>query len=371
MIDEGKRRTYDLIYPSINRSKTRPETAQTQTPRPPPNLGPRSEAYNENAQIAALRKAKEDRNARWKITKTALEPPIFELQRTIRRLEQEIKNLAGIEAAERAAEARKNSWRTWILSPLYKKVEESEEEKSRKDKESQERRIEKDLKERRLDSQKAELLKKEDQMKEAKESIDAENLRNDQSIEVIEARKRYREEQERRQKEREEQERLANIRRAQAEQQARIWKEQQEAQARIWRQQQEQREKSAQKAREEFLKAQAEDEAARAARQQQYERLYRNTRNDPQPRFTSNSTRQTYTSACDHGGWWDKVHKRTDCPKCHDVWNYLLQCPGCQTKACPRCQSDMRPRSQRHHARTNQRGARRPRSPSPYGYDYD
>jgi len=369
--DEGKRRAYDLNYPSIKRSKAKPETAQTQTPRPPPTSAPRPEAYKEIAQIAALRKAKDDRNARWKITKNALEPPIFELQRTIRRLEQEIKNIASIEAAERAAEASKNSWGTWILSPLYKKVEESEEEKSRKDRDRQERRIEKDLKERRLSLQKAELLKKEDQMEEAKKSIDAENLRNDQSIEALEARKRSREEHARRQKEREEQERLAKIRREQAEQQARTWKEQQEAQAKIWRQQQEQREKAAQKAREDFLKAQAEAEAARAARQQPYERLYRNTRHDLPPGFTSNSPRPSYTSACDHGGWWDKVHGRTDCPKCHDVWNYLLQCPGCQTKACPKCQSDMRPRFQRHHGRTNRRGAQRPRSPSPYAYDYD
>lgn len=239
MNDENKRRAYDLIYPSLQRSKAEPETSQTQAPRPPPTSAPRKEANNEAAQIAALRKAKEDRNAKWRITKNALEPSIFELQRSIRILEQEIKNLASIEAAERATEASKNSWGTWILSPLYKKVEESEEEKARKDIERQERRIQKDWKERRLGHQKSELLKKEDQMKEAKNKVDAENLRNDQSIEAIEARKRSREEQERRLKEREEQERMAGIRRAQAEQQARIRKEQQEAAAKLWRQQEE------------------------------------------------------------------------------------------------------------------------------------
>jgi hypothetical protein len=354
--DEDKRRAYDLIYPSIQRSKAKPETTYTQTPRPHAASAPRPEANDEVAQIAALRKAKDERNAKWRITKNALESPIFELQRTIRRLEQDIKNLTSIEAAERAAEASKNSWGTWILSPLYKKIEESEEEKARKDRERQERRIQKDMKERRLGSEKSELFKREDQMKEAKNKVDAENLHNDQSIENLEARKRLREERERRLKEWEEQERLAKIRREQAEQQAKVWK-----------QQQEQREKAAQKAREDSMRAQAEARAA-AARQ---EELRRNLRNDLHSRFASSSTGPSYSSACDHGGWWDKVHQRTPCPRCHDVWPYLLQCPGCQTKACPKCQSDMRPRFPRHHGRTSQRTTRRPKSPSPDRYNYD
>jgi hypothetical protein len=113
-------------------------------------------------------------------------------------LEHEIKALASFEAAERAIEARKNSWTTWFLKPLYKHIEESEEEKLGKDRERQERRIEKDLKERRLSSLKAELLEKEDEIRQAKKKFDAKNLRDDQSIQIIEAEKRNREERERR-----------------------------------------------------------------------------------------------------------------------------------------------------------------------------
>jgi len=84
---------------------------------------------------------------------------LFELQRGIRRLEQGIKILDSISAAEAAAEVQKNTWGTWLLSPIYKMVEESEEEEARKDRGRQERRIEKDMKERRLESKKAELKK--------------------------------------------------------------------------------------------------------------------------------------------------------------------------------------------------------------------
>lgn len=56
-------------------------------------------------------------------------------------------------------DAQKNGWGTWLLLAMYKKVEECEEEKARKDRERQERRIEKDLNERRLVSKKADLMR--------------------------------------------------------------------------------------------------------------------------------------------------------------------------------------------------------------------
>ena len=258
------------------------------------------------------------------------------------------------------------------MSPLYKQIEVSGEEKARKDRERQERRIERDLKERRLSSQQAELSKKEDQMIEAKKSIDAQNLRDDQSIGTIEARKRSREARERRDREREEQERLAKLRREQEAQEAKArreqqerWRQQQEAQAKIWREQEEQRMRAAAQKAMDLAKAQAE-----AARQEETARSQRRRRDNLYFNLGgAGSTRQSYTAACDHGGWWDKVRQRTACPKCHDVWTYLLQCPGCQTKACPKCQSDMRPRFQRHQGRTSHRETRRQRSPSPYHYD--
>lgn len=62
-----------------------------------------------------------------------------------------------IVAAEAAEEEQKNSWGTWLLSSIYKKAEDSEEEKARRERERQEKRIEKDMNERRLESKKADL----------------------------------------------------------------------------------------------------------------------------------------------------------------------------------------------------------------------
>jgi len=78
--------------------------------------------------------------------------------------------------------------------------------------------------------------------------------------------------------------------------------------------------------------------------------------NQPQCFSTAEgSPRRATTSTCRHDGWWSKVKGRTACPECHNIWTYLLQCPGCKMKACPRCQGAIRRRIPRNAAKTNQR----------------
>ena len=125
MKDESKRKEYDRIYPTINRNRPSPQS--TQTPRPAPPSSSQSGAVGEAAQIAALQRSKVERTTRWMTQKTVLDSSIFELQRVLRRLEQEIKGLDSLAAAEAAVEAQKNSWGTWMLSPIYKTVEDTEE----------------------------------------------------------------------------------------------------------------------------------------------------------------------------------------------------------------------------------------------------
>ncbi|KAG4438209.1 hypothetical protein IFR05_006306 [Cadophora sp. M221] len=351
--DESKRRDYDFIYPSITRS--RPSPQPTQTPRPPPASTSQSEGLSEAAQIAALQKSKQERGARWWTKKNALDSSIFELQRDIRRLEQEIKNLDGIVAAEAAQEAWKNSWGSWLLSPIYKKAEDSGEETARKDRERQERKIEKDMKERRLGLKEADLKGAEEVLRKAKEEIDAADLVENGKIRVIQDRIRARETWERQERERAERERIAKI----------------------WKQQQEQREKREREAAEAFRKQQAEERAAEQKRQEEFVRNWQKIIDDearksreqyahlnrPEYLFTAEgSTRQASTLTCQHNGWWPKVQGRTVCPDCSVIWTYLLKCPGCGMKACPKCQAAIRQR--RNAARTNRR------APSPdFFYD--
>ena len=331
MKDQSKRQAYDLIYPSLTRS--RPSHQTTQKPRPPPASTPQPEAPNEAAQIAALQKSKQERGARWRIKKNAFDSSIFGLQTGIRQLKQKIKNLDSIFDAEAAIEAQKNSWTTWLLSSISKKAEETEEEKVRKDRERQERRIEKDMKERRLVSKEAELKREEDRLRTAKEEIDAADWSEEEKMRVIQARIRTREIRERQEREKAERERMANI-----------WKQHKE--------QREQREKREREAAEALRKQQAENRAAEQKRQEEEFRKRRKNINNQtdnhreqrtHPNLPKGSTGPAYTSTCRHGGWWSKVQGRTACPKCDDIWTYLLQCPGCEMEACPKCQAAIRP----------------------------
>ena len=264
-------------------------------------------------------------------------------------------------------EARKNSWTTWLLSPITKKREETEEEKANIDRKRQERRIEKDLKERWLASKKTDLKGKETLSRKEKEEVNAADLNDDEKIRVIKARICARESRERQEKEKAERDRQAKIRKQQLQEQ---W-EKREREAAAAAEQSRKEEDDARKSREAMN---------RIYHQEQYAaHLYTN--------LPEESTRHANTSSsttCRHDGWWPKVQGHTACPKCDDIWPYLLRCPGCKMMACPRCQAAIRPRRSRprdnndnhnhnynhnNAARTmNRKTPLRVRTPSP---DYD
>ena len=319
--DQGRRRAYDLIHPSITRNRSSPQS--TQTHRPSPASTPQSGAVSETAQIAALQKSIQEREARWQTKRCVFDSSIFEIRRDIRRLEQEIQNLNSIAAAEVAEEAQKNSWGTWLLSPIYKKAAESEEEKSRKGRQKQERRIEKDMKERRLVLKDAEYRKQESLFREAQREADAANLVDAGKIRALQAKIQARASLERQERERVEREQMA----------------------RIWKQQQEQQDKWEREAADALRRRRAEEQAAWQKRQEEQAREWQTAFDDGY---------QASEILCGHDGWWSKVQGRTACPECDVIWTYLLQCPGCNMKACPKCQYTIRPRRNGNRARETQ-----------------
>ncbi|PQE27767.1 hypothetical protein CJF31_00009990 [Rutstroemia sp. NJR-2017a BVV2] len=358
--DESKRRAYDLIYPSIKQNgSSRPTTEGS---RPPPTSTPKSEPLSEAAQIAALQKSKQERSARWKPKKNHFESLILGLKRDIERLKQEIRDLDSIIAAEAAEEAWKNSWTSWLLSPIHKKPVDSDEEKARKDRMRQERKLEKDMKERRLDWKKTDLIKEEFSLRNAQAEVDAADLADDRKIQVIQDRIRARETKEREMRERLEREKREREWKKQREQQEQREKVEREKREREWkkqREQQEQREKREREAREVMLKKLAEERAAEQEREVERARRRQKIIDD-----NAEIARQRRAN-CRHAGWWPKVEGHTSCPNCSESWSYLLQCPGCEMQACPKCQYDIR-----HSHRKKRNGTRTNRSQN-YSYDND
>lgn len=258
-------------------------------------------------------------------------------------MEQEIKILNITLAAEAVAVAQKNSWGAWLLSAIYKRAEDSEEEKARKDRGIQERRIEKDMKERWLEFRKVSLKNEEDLLRRTKEEVDAADLCDNKEIQRLRDVMRAREQMERQEKERIERERLAKI----------------------WKEHQEQREREE---AERFRKTPADI----YAREQTQRRKESNGQKYTNFDFGNKGNGANRTSSCKHQGWWHKVQGRAACPKCYRIWTYLLRCPSCQVNACPNCLPKIR-KSMRGTA-MNPENPQRERSRRSFydyeGYDY-
>jgi len=128
-------------------------------------------------------------------------PPIIALQRTIRVLEQELKDLRDAAVAEAVTMKERKS------NPIaFYPVENEQDEKARKDRRRQERRERRDAieaKDWQIGLQEAELWEKQKVLNRAKGAVDAANLINDRKIQSIEARKLSSKAREHRERERE------------------------------------------------------------------------------------------------------------------------------------------------------------------------
>lgn len=277
-------------------------------------------------QVQNLRDRKAERATKWEADRKTREATIFELHRVIRRLEVELRILKEIAVAEAAEEAKKNSWVTWIWSPLYKPIQESEAELERKDRARQERLVEKGLKERRLAAEQATLKKNEESLATRSKEIAAADREDDAGIAGLC--------------------RLINLKQARERSARESAARQREAELR--KQQQEEADRRAREAAKAHQERMAKMERERREREGQRRRTQNGSRwySDDYD-YYGRDERGGTSSSCDHGGWWPKVQGRANCPVCYEQWTYLLSCPGCQRLACPRCQSDLKPRRRR------------------------
>lgn len=231
---------------------------------------------------------------------------IFELQKGIQHLEQEIKNLESSLSAETATKAQNKSQRTRLLSPFYNKVEDSEEEKTDKDRSRQERTIEQDMKERRLEMKKAEVEREENLIKRAKEEVEAADWADDWKIGEIQARICLHKDRERQEREEMERERLAKIWKQEQEQKDWERQEKEKVERERIQKQQEKRDQEAAQARRNLL---AEWRAVEQKRREEETKNWVESINGQYAHLSQSeiSTHQAHTSTCCHDRWWLKV----------------------------------------------------------------
>ncbi|PVH84043.1 DnaJ-domain-containing protein [Cadophora sp. DSE1049] len=377
--DSSQRRSYDLLYPGIKSRKsstgnvppqTQPEFSAKPSAQPSQSTPkPTQEDISDLAAIASLRKAKQEREAKWRTAAKGYDDAMFEIQREVAKLKKVIEDLESIRRAEEAEEAAAKSWSTWILSPLYKKPVDSDEEKARKANERLQRLHTKNFKERALDLKMVQLRKWQKELEDGRQTFAKANETDDRNIATYESRLLYR--QARVRHERMQEEKFARERAQRAEEEKRE-KEQRERD-RVNREEREKRQKAADDHWKKYQKELREEEErknmARKAREEaQNRRNYdeftanQQRRQGAQPKAASSSsahfkpqtshatpsTSGARTSNCLHGGWWPKVEAATprgrlSCEECSAAYTYLLQCPGCKKKACASCQQKLKP----------------------------
>lgn len=374
--DESLRRAYDVIYLKIKSSSTharhappQPKPSPTPTPTPATSAAAarrKQEDAQDDAAKAAAEKAISDCADTWHTAQKQYENTIFESNRVIRQLQKTIADLAFIRKAEKDEDAAANSWGTWIMSPLYAKRTESEEEKQHKANERLMRLHNSNLKEQMLNVKMQKLKVWETDLEQARVRFETTDRIYDARVKAIQERINARRRAEQQDRMAEAQAALAKARQETYERQRR------EASAHAARQKAEQAAAWAEqvrtrKAREEEARKQQEARAAREEanrRQTARETPQKNRTSAP---FSSPAAAQTSRIACSHDGWWPKVEGRRACEKCSNTFRFVLECPNCKMKACASCQHDLRPKRSQQRKQPSKKPAYRPQTPD---YDY-
>jgi hypothetical protein len=348
--DEAKRRAYDRDdYSRIKATSKGSPTSATGTPYSAHSTADpdKCDVSRETAEILAIYKAKGIRVEKWSKAQKVYDDAIFNLTREIRKLQNAIKQLDEIDKTEDAEEALAKSWTTWLLSPMYQKRVETEEEKEKKAGERLQRLHSRNFKERDMRKKESELKDYEDLLRSKREEFDNANKKDDATRYLAEERMRAKRAWAQQEKDRVEKERRSQEARRREAELAKAAKERQERQENAAAEQRKKR----QSEEAERMKQWKAEEAARKKREEEISRAYwEEVKKGPGARAST---------ACHHPGWWHKVHKVDNpitCEKCHvSHHGFLLQCPSCNMKACCACQKKLRlPKRRLNRGRSDQ-----------------
>ena len=265
------------------------------------------------------------------------EGDIFEGNRVVRRLAAELKRLEDQDNDELRKERERNSWWTYVTSPIYGQVKETKEEKQTRETERLHRLASKSIKKSQMEQQEATLQRSRDALDEVSSKIADINRMEQQMKE--EAKRRTEEEKRRAEEAKRQVEEQS--RKKWVDEQVRLYRERAERAAREAREAQEARQaeqRVREKAAEEKRKAESEErarararatgDAARRARQAQYD--------------TKNPSASPYNT-CQHRKFWPKLEGSHLCQNCHTIQRrFAFECPGCGIVTCADCRQDLR-----------------------------
>jgi hypothetical protein len=330
--DPDKRRVYDVRWVGI-REKLR---AQKESDR---RQAEAAETEKKRAAEESAKRQKED-DARQehirllRISKSRYDNDIFETRRIVRRLAAELKRLQDQDDEDSRKEKERNGWWAYLASPIYGRVNETDEQKQARESERLHRIASRRIKGSELREKEAKLQRQQDALQDVNSKIAAEKKRVEDEASAQTRENKLRMEQEARDRElrarKEMAERLAKIQKEQAERAATAAREAQAAR----------RAREAQEARD-TQKAREAREARETRETQERIRAAERSRREVQEaaRRASASTQST----CRHDRFWPKLEGRHLCESCDTFQRrFAYQCPGCRMIACASCRQTLR-----------------------------
>ena len=263
------------------------------------------------------------------------EDELFESNRVLRKLEASVRQSQELDAEDDRKEKARNSWWTYLATPIYgKAAEETEQEKSLRQMERLQRGASRRIKESEVVKQKKEvegLLSKIDSVK---FWIETEKKRAaDETAAAERARRARMRDEERERQEQERRKREENLFRAETIRKQRE-KEERERQQKAAQEYMERMERESQE---------REDRWAEEARQRAREAAARAQRNQGRQNGQTNETNE-----CRHQKFSNKIDGRHLCSECKTFQpRFAFRCPGCSKVACASCRQKLRGEGQR------------------------
>ncbi|KAL9578556.1 MAG: hypothetical protein Q9212_005642 [Teloschistes hypoglaucus] len=381
--DPAQRRLYDIQWEHIRTQvnvqqeakKHAAEAAETE----------RKDNLNKQRE----QKARSERLERFYQHKSSLDRDIFELNRVVTRLTNEIKRLQEQDEEEKRRERANDSWWTFVTSPIYGKTKESDEMKQRREEGRRQRLTSRYIKGFELEQKEARLKEMTSSLLDVEMKIAAEKRRSEDEARAQEYQRQEKLRQEQEIRRRQEQE----VKKKQEEQRAREFKAEWERAAAERQRAKAKREEEAARKMQEAMEDRAREQREQRAREDERAKAYRKAeafaqaaeaaRQKSRAGSGTTSTRSKPTSAfqkqnsCQHRSFWPKLEGSFTCSRCLEVQRrFVFQCPGCETVACANCRQILR--GERSRPRTT---SKRPSVPhqantdnnyDPYsGYDWD
>ena len=347
--DPEKRRAYDVRWTGIRDNlraqhetdKRQAEAAETKKKR----------ATEERAKKQKEDDERQERLRSLELSKSRYDNDIFELSRVVRKLTADLKRLQDQDDEDLRKERERNGWWAYLVSPIYGKLNETDEQKLARETERLHRLASRSIKGSELREKEAKLRRLQDALQDVNSKIAAEKKKAEDEAWAQTREKKLRMEQEARN--RVLQEMREKMAKAQKEQTERAAKEARKAQAaREAREAQEAQERVRKAAAAAERRSREAEERAQAMRAAEEARKATKTRNDwsetAPPLYSSYAAYRSTESTCRHDKFWPKVEGKHLCSKCCTVQRrFAFRCPGCRMIACASCRQTLRGEKQK------------------------